>query len=115
MLGRWLEQLDESSLDAVLTEVFVPSDPERCLVSVASGAQWSGASVVYRPRRAIPEAVLDGVLWPSRENPIRVYMLAKPIAGRYDRLCARFGWARANALIRDRVLTVEMQRRYEQG
>jgi len=108
MVGRWLGHLDDASLDSLLTNPFVPDSRFRSLVTVAVGADCTGIVLSFNPRRPLPWSFP----FPRRDGSTdeRVRVLTRPVSSRYCELCVRFGTARVNAAIRDRVLALKAWR-----
>jgi len=98
MIGHYLLSLDVESEDAVLTGRFVGGhrrhgpdiDGNLCLVETAVG----GSVTATRPAAGY-------ILWRLEENCVPFH---------YDGLCERFGTARVNAAIRNRILSNRARR-----
>lgn len=96
MIGHYLLALTAEHEDRVLLETFAPyprgqavDQPTRCLVDVACGL-WAGATVQK------PSMMVTIPRWRTAPQVI--------VGLRYDRLCRRFGTARVNNAIRQRIL-----------
>jgi len=113
VIGRWLEQRSDQELARVLTSpmapfsITKPSTDPRCLVVTALGlgCEESDSALV----------LLRGVRAPSQSYRWIEKRIAEKhhpcvVTDQYDQLCARFGTARINQLIRDRALRLALGR-----
>src|SRR5690349_17243840 len=106
MIGHYLLTLTTEQEDRVLTErmgrapLYLRGDGCRCLYGVAKDLDDAGAA------RELAEA-WESYYRGKREHPGKRRTYA---AWLYDRLCERFGEARVNAAIRNRILSNRARR-----
>jgi hypothetical protein len=101
MIGHYLLSLTAEQEDRVLTQpmrpgVYLGKDGCRCFVGTATGLTRC-AEVVSMGDYDLLTA------WQDQYDPARRDYLRTGV--QYDNLCARFGKARINAAIRDRIIT----------
>lgn len=100
MIGHYLLTLCPDAEEAILTGKMAPfnygNDEQRCLVGWAADVE---ADVEYVGRRFL----WVNTYWKFNES----------IENRYDALCERFGTARVNKAIRERIFLNKMRRAWK--
>lgn len=103
MIGHWLLALTREEEDTLLTTALRPGsyhhdDKDFCLVG-ALLSRCYGTEFLRRLRRSRPDSPQ-----PVYYNRQLHKEVADRIETRYDALCARYGTARVNGWVRDRIL-----------
>lgn len=99
MVGHFLNVLGPEAETRLLTEPLAPVEyvgqGQRCVVGCAFDLRWVGKELYPCPE-TLP------TLWRGS--------LDLSVENRYDELCHRFGTARVNAAVRDRILRNQLYR-----
>lgn len=119
LVGHWLTVLPEAALESILTRRLTPHAYSRCidgdnqiwaycLVGAAGSAKYGGVSCwpgVHASKRWWQDGGIHKEALDREPDCVEI---------RYDVMCHRWGTERANALVRNRVLSILAARRLAQ-